>query len=471
MTIHNIKSKSIVAGLVVTAAALFYGTPLHAESWSYAEAAKPYAGTTIRVLDEITPLQETMRKLVPDFTEETGILVEYELLSHGDVINRGQADLFSGRGYYDAVMLHGLQMGPLLAAKALKSIDELMANELLTNPNLDLDDLIEPANTSLVDYAGKQYGFLTWNYNQVYWARADLLNNADEQTAFKAQYGYPLAPAETMQQMRDIAEFFTRKSGETLAGEPLLNDFYGIVLEGIPGGTTFTTVWEVFMKNWGGGVFDSEGRPNLDTPENIAGLTFWADLWKFSPPGQAEYSLIDVPTVMGNGIAAQTIAFSDFVLGVDKPGGGAYAGKFVYGGIPVNAENPEARSAGGEPSLMALSIHSKNQEATYLFMQWMIDKNTQAKLMETGAGGVPIRRSSFDLDVMSEPTRLSLYNAMATSLQYVRAKPKAPNFFEIDSTMAPLVQQVGIGQITAEEALKDGQRKVLSICSDCLLPE
>jgi multiple sugar transport system substrate-binding protein len=33
------------------------------------------------------------------------------------------------------------------------------------------------------------------------------------------------------------------------------------------------------------------------------------------------------------------------------------------------------------------------------------------------------------------------------------------------------VQQVGIGQLTAEEALKDGQRKVLSICNDCLLPE
>ena len=39
-----------------------------------------------------------------------------------------------------------------------------------------------------------------------------------------------------------------------------------------------------------------------------------------SPPGQAEYSLIDVPTVMGNGIAAQTLAWSDFVLGIDQPG-------------------------------------------------------------------------------------------------------------------------------------------------------
>src|SRR5690554_1796770 len=471
MTMHQAKSKTMLAGLIAAAASFCYAAHLHAQDWSYAEAAKPYAGTTIRVLDEITPLQETMRKLVPDFVEKTGIQVEYELLSHGDVINRGQADLFSGRGHYDAIMLHGLQLGPLLAAKVLQPIDELQKNTALTNPDLGLDDLIEPAYESLVNHSGQQFGFLTWNYNQIYWARADLLNHPEEQAAFQTRYGYPLAPAETMQQMRDIAEFFTRKKGETLAGETLRDDFYGIVLEGIPGGTTFTTVWEVFMNNWGGGVFDADGKPRLDTPENIAALQFWADLWKFAPPGQAEYSLIDVPTVMGNGLAAQSIAFSDFVLGVDRPGGGAYAGKFVYGGIPVNAENPAIRSAGGEPSLMALSSHSKNQEATYLFMQWMVDKDTQARLMEAGGGGVPIRHSSFDLDVMREASRQSLYKAMAASLQHVQAKPKTPSFFEIDNTMGPLVQQVGIGRLTAAEALKEGQRKVLAICDSCLLTE
>lgn len=456
---------------LIGAATLLLSSTVQAAEWSYAEAAKPYAGATIRVLDEITPLQETMRKLVPEFTKETGIKVEYELLGHGDVINRGQADLFSGRGHYDAVMMHGLQLGPVLKANVLKPINEMLENPALTNPNLDQSDLIDPANSSLVTHANQQYGFLTWNYNQIYWARADLLNHAQEQADFKAKYGYDLAPAQTMQQMRDIAEFFTRKAGTRLAGETLKSDFYGIVLEGIPGGTTFTTVWEVFFNNFGGGVFDEKGRPNLDTPENLDALKFWADLWKFAPPGQAEYSLIDVPTVMGNGIAAQSIAFSDFVLGVDRPNGGTYAGKFVYAGIPAHAGAPHAHTAGGEPSLMTLSRHSKNPEATYLFMQWMIDRQTQAKLMEMGGGGVPIRTSGFALPIMQEPERKTLYTAMADSLKHVHAKPKATKFFEIDNAMAPLVQQVGIGRLSAEEALKQGQKKLLSICSECLLTE
>src|SRR6266705_792620 len=83
----------------------------HAADFSYAEAAKPYKGQNIRVLDEVTPLQETLSKIVPEFEKETGIKVEWELLSHPEVINKGQADMLSGRGYYDAVMLHGFQIG------------------------------------------------------------------------------------------------------------------------------------------------------------------------------------------------------------------------------------------------------------------------------------------------------------------------------------------------------------------------
>ena len=151
-------------------------------------------------------------------------------------------------------------------------IDDLLANKTLTSPDLDLKDLIQPAWDSLAKFRGKTYGFLNWNYNVVYWARGDLLGHADEKAAFKKRYGYDLGPAKTLQQMRDIAEFFTRKKGEKLAGQPLDSDFYGVVLEGIKGGTTFWTVWTAFIRNFGGDVLDAEGRPTVDRPENVAAV-------------------------------------------------------------------------------------------------------------------------------------------------------------------------------------------------------
>ncbi|MCW5623701.1 MAG: extracellular solute-binding protein [Burkholderiales bacterium] len=438
-------------------------------AWSYAEAAKPYAGKTIRVLDEITPLQEVMKKLVPQFTTETGIKVEYELLNHFEVINKGQADMLSGRGYYDAIMLHSVQMGPMLAAGALSPIDGLVADKALANPALDTADLIEPVYGTLSKFGGKSYGYINWNYNQVYWARNDLLTHAGEKAAFKTKYGYELGPAKTMQQVLDIAEFFTRKSGQTLAGQPLKTDFYGIVHEGISGGTSLVSVWENMIRNFGGDLFDAQGAPSFDTPQVVQALTFWAKLWKYAPPGQAEYSLIDVPTVMGNGIAAQSIAWSDFVLGIDKPGASPLAGKFTYGPIPTVPEYKGKRSAAGEPSLLVIPKAAKNKEAVYLFLQWMVDKETQKKLIEAGNGGVPIRNSTYLLPQLTTGTYVPLYQAMKSTHEVAIAKPKSPKIFEIYDALGPIVQQVGLGKLTPEAAAKLGQTKLLEICKKCLL--
>ena len=163
-------------------------------------------------------MQEALSKIVPEFEKETGIKVEWELLNHAEVINKGQADMLSGRGYYDAVMLHGFQLGPLLAANVIRPIDDLVANKALSNPSSRARQTSSSGRTSRSRFhKGKQYGFLNWNYNQVYWARADLLDHPGEQAAFKAKYGYDLAPAKTLEQMRDIAEFFTRKKGRSSA--------------------------------------------------------------------------------------------------------------------------------------------------------------------------------------------------------------------------------------------------------------
>lgn len=440
-----------------------------AMAWSFKEAAAPYAGTTIRVLDEITPLQQTMATIVPEFEKETGIKVEYELLSHPEVIAKGQADMLSGRGYYDAVMLHGFQLGPMLAADAIRPIDDLVANPDLMDPNFDAEDLIQSTYKSLAFFDGKQYGFVNWNYNEVYWARADLLNDPGEKAAFKEKYGYELGPATSLEMMRDIAEFFTRKKGEMLAGKPLDSDFYGIVMEGVKGGTTFLTLWGSFIRSNGTNIIDADGKPMVDNPKAIEAIKMWADLWKYAPPGMAEYSLIDVPTVMGNGIAAQALAWSDFVLGIDRPGKSPFAGQFVYAPVPGRKGMEDQRAVEAEPSITVISKASQNPEATFLFLEWLASKDVQDKLIIAGEGGVPIRNSSWELPVMKEGSLKGLFEAMKGSLEVAEAKPKMPQFYEIYDVLTGISQQIGLGELTPEEGAKKMQEEMLKICEQCLL--
>ncbi|WP_103120373.1 extracellular solute-binding protein [Methylopila sp. Yamaguchi] len=460
-------SRTFMAAAAAALLAAGLGASARAAEFSYAEAAKPFKGVSIRVLDEVTPLQEVLAKLVPGFEQETGIKVDYQLLGHMEVINRGQADMLSGRGYFDAVMLHGFQMGQMLEAEALLPIDSLIADKTLSNPNLETADLIERPYKTVAFFGGKQYGFVNWNYNHVYWARADLLDDEGEKAAFKAKYGYDLAPAKTLEQLRDIAEFFTRKKGATLAGKPLDSDFYGIVFDGVKGSASLFSFVNNILKNYGGDIVDASGKPNFDTPATVAALKLYADLWKFAPPGTAEYSLLDVPTVMGNGIAAQSMAFSDFVLGVDKPGASPFAGKFVYGGIPVKAgADPKFASAEAEPSLVAIGASSKHPEATFLFIQWLADKKQQEALLNAGQGGVPIRESSWELPVLKASANPTLFKAMKDTLSVAEAKPRMPKYLELSDALSAVVQQVGMGRLTPEQGAAEGQKALVRVCGD-----
>lgn len=461
------QSTKVTAALL--AGSTFLSVPAWAQESFYTKAAEPYAGTTIRILDEVTPLQEKVFDIIPQFEELTGITVELELLGHAEVINRGQADMLSGRGFYDGVMMHNYQLAPMLTAGVIRSIDDYVADPALSDPDFNADDLIQRPYTTTSFTGGKQYGFNNWNYNEVYWARADLFAHPEEQAAFNEKYGYDLGPAETITQMRDIAEFFTRDAGETLAGETLEADFYGIVLEGIKGGSTFPTLWSALIKNYGGRLLDENGAPAFDSPETVEALTMWAELWSFAPPGIAEYSLVDVPTVMGNGLAAQTLAWSDFVFGVDVPGASPYAGDFVYGPIPFKEGREEERSVEADVSVVVISEASENPEATFLFLQWLASEEAQAALIEAGNGGVPIRQSSWELPAIADSEMTSLYAAMRSTLDVAEAKPKMPDSFEIMDAMSGIAQEVGLGRLTPEEGAAQGQAAMLEICTQCLM--
>jgi len=452
---------ALAAGILLTALD-------EAGAWSYREAAGPYKGKTIKVLDETTPIQDAMAAIKGDFEKETGINVEWELVNHFLVISKGEADLLSGQGAYDLIMLHSPQVGRLLKAGVIRFVDDFMANPKLMNPEFDAKDLIQPVWDRLAKVDGKYIGFVNWNYNSVYWARGDLLGHPEEKAAFKKKYGYDLGPAKTWEQVRDIAEFFTRKKGQKLAGKALEADFYGIVLEGIKGGTTGWDVWNNHIKNWGGDLFDKEGRPTINRKENVEAVKFWAGLWKFSPPGQAEYSLIDVPTVMGNGIAAQTIAWSDFIFGIDRPEKSKFAGKFVYAGIPYKKGNEKVRSAEAEPSLLIVNKASKNPEAAYLYLQWLAEKKTQERWFATGAGAIPIRESGWALPFATGQWK-PLYAAMRETLKYGNPKPRVPELYQINDIFVTALHDVALGKKSAEDALAGAQRDVEKLCTRCFL--
>lgn len=441
--------------------------------FSLATAAEPYKGTTIRVLDEITDLQPTFANLVPQFEQATGIKVNYELKSHPDVITVGEADLFSGSGTFDAVMLHRFQFPNAIEATAIQYIDQYLNDPKLHDPSVTFDTFIQPLTDDGYKFGDNRICFPDWNYNQVWIGRKDLLENADEQAAFRTRYGYDLAAPQTLAQMRDIAEFFTRPAGETLAGATLSQPFYGFIQDGNRQSTNWQDSWFNYIRNMGGDLFDANGTPTANRPENVAGLQAWRDMFKFAPPGATEVSLVDLPVVVGQGQVASAIGWSDFFFSLDSPGGSAVAGKLTYAPIPMDPNSPGTHQAAETPSCDIINNASKNKEATYLFLQWIASKPTQdAFLAESNKKGGfdPVLQSSLEHPDFTAGPRPDLNKAIAGSLSIGQTYPILKDFPKMIDPMLQRFQEVLLDQKTAQEALDALQQDLVAICpSDCLL--
>lgn len=118
---------------------------------------------------------------------------------------------------------------------------------------------------------------------------------------------------------------------------------------------------------------------------------------------------------------------------------------------------------------MIISRASDNVEPTYLFLQWMVDKATQTKLAERLGGAVPSRNSMWDTPVYQKSRFAPLFAAMRGSLERGLAKPRAPNIYEVYDALGGLMQEVGLGTVSPQDAVKIGQKRLLDICEKCLL--
>src|SRR5205807_2423161 len=122
----------------------------------------------------------------------------------------------------------------LAAAKAIQPINDFMTTPEATNA-VQPNDFIT-LTTAGLELNGKLWAMPMLAAPYMLGYRTDLFSDATEKQAFQAKYGYALAVPQTYKQLMDIAQFFTRKKGEMLAGRPLNDDFYGIVMANKRGG-------------------------------------------------------------------------------------------------------------------------------------------------------------------------------------------------------------------------------------------
>ena len=176
----------------------------------FIKAAEPLKGMEINVVSEtITTHEYESKVLAKAFSEITGIKVTHDLIGEGDVVEKLQTQMQSGKNIYDAFINDSDLIGTHWRYQQARNLTDWMDGEgkEVTNPGLDLKDFIGLSFTTGPDK--KLYQLPDQQFANLYWFRQDWFSDEKNKADFKAKYGYDLGVPVNWSAYEDIAEFFT----------------------------------------------------------------------------------------------------------------------------------------------------------------------------------------------------------------------------------------------------------------------
>lgn len=467
--------------------------------WSLESAAAPWKGETLRVIGEALPPLEALEELKPEFEKITGTTVVIEGLGHEEAVEKVTLDFAGQTGVYDIVLQPHRALGKLVNNGWVRPIGEFYNDPALRDPNFSYEDDLLSTEwfRETCTYQGEVYG-LPFHFISMYlWYRYDWFDHPDEQAAFLEKYGYELpSPPVTWEEYRDTAEFFTRKTGETLAGNVLEFDVYGHAW----GGARHVTAWYDFLNavySFGGRDIqlpdnrgDSYGPVVVNSPEALEALKYIIDSLQFSPPGVLGYTWDEKQAAQQSGLVAMAIQWDDAAFAVENPGDSGAAGLIAYSGVPIGKE--KMTQIEGWDYLVPKS--SKKPELAWLFVQWAMGKDIQIAQMKLG-GQSALVTTYEDADVaaipyvptsvylksggkmvlstrnIGDPTGVgvplrfqeAINPATGDTTVTIVAKPTFPEEERLTEAIILWVNRAVSGEITPEEALAQLQAEMIKI--------
>ncbi len=325
---------------------------------------------------------------------ETEFGVDLEILgfSFEDLYTKLKTEFVAGTGAFDIVVFYPKHLGDFVANGYLIPLTPYINS----GPGADMDDIV-PAFRDLYGKVGDDYYALPYDGDVLaLFYRTDLFENEEESQAFEAKYGYPLAPPETWQQYLDIAQFFTRKAGDKLAGETLTEDFYGTATYGQK---DFQYAWYLnYAASMGFTYFDENMKPLINSPAAVKALEMYKQEFQYAPPETITYGFDELQAIFLQGRVAMEIQWTDPGRVGQNPEISKIAGKIGTALVPGTEVNGTVVHrpvmAGGR--VIGVTKWAKDPAKAYQVARYMSDEASLGYVSSPQTGQDPFRYSHYE---------------------------------------------------------------------------
>jgi len=423
--------------------------------WSYKEAAKPYKGTTIRVIHDVTPASEATRELVEEFEDETGINVEWEGVTWGEVYAKVISDLEAGTGIYDVFYWEQDNSYAYIARGWCTDLTKLMQEHPeLVNPDFDFDDFTTWINAFCDPRTGHLYGIPMEAFLKTYWYRADLYEELG------------VEPAKTWDEFIELSKKFYEWGknrtprlygcGFQWDGVPLTYLF----LEGFfP--THGVYCWGINLEKMRASV-DKGGSLNSD--KAVKAFEHFFELAELVPPDCPTYSWTDNFDAMAAGRTPHgPVEYSEGAAGAILKTPGLRLKCALPPTEPGVLDEVKARGPKGNVFKAYVSYYdggahaipwcSKNKEAALLFIQWATDKERAYRIALKSTA--PYRKSVIQRLMETDIEKITGYFSfmLENEWMFAPAPPFREHLYLVESIYDKWIHKIVAKEVGIKEGL------------------
>lgn len=284
-----------------------------------------------------------------------------------------------------------------------------------------------------------------------------LYEDADNQSSFKAENGYDLAPPETWAQVADQAKFF--------ANPP---DFYGTQYVGKDEAIT-GRFYEMLVAE-GGQLFTEGWEPDFNSEAGVRALNWFVDLYNSNavPRGVPNYLWDDTGLGFASGTVAINLDWGGWSAFFNDPENSKVAGDVGLIRAPQGSSGLRTGWSGSHS--FSITETCDNKEAAASFVTFLTDHDRQ--MIEARMGILPTRTQVWDdakaeFETEGKTFMVEVFETYATSMaEDAFTPPLIPEWIEVSNALWPRLQAAIVGDMTAQEALDEAAEEAREIMED-----
>lgn len=398
-----------------------------------AEAGGNFEGTKLVIgVEAGAPNIEFYKNISSEFTDQTGITIEWVDIPHDNMHERFVQEAISGSGAIDIYDTDQPWISEFADKGYLLPLSDKLTEE-------DKNDFYASA-LDASSYKGEIYSVPFFVHTPVVFYRTDLFEEA----------GITEFP-KTWEEYEEAAKKLTK------------GDMYGTIIEAKQAGEPVTHLVDWFYQA-GGSIVDADGNVTVNSPENAEAFHYLLKMMyedKSVMPGSLGYDNADAHNMFMQGKVAMIKNWPYMYAMCKDPEQSTVSDKFAVALQPAGKEQKTASWTWG----FGISSGSKNQEAAWEFVKWATSSEQLARLGIANMNPVP-RMSS--LEIVKADESLSEFDiesigVMSDALKYAQNATENPSFPSIQNELSYTLSNIMSQQISVEDGLKEAEASIQEI--------